>query len=81
MQCFVCADESATQTVAVSICVSCGAGLCHQHALTGHQEEAVPSFGNPVVRRLPGRRLFCGVCAPAYVPEGNHAADLAFASN
>ncbi len=68
MQCFECTDEMAT-TSAVAICVSCGAGLCLQHTLTGHQEEPVVSVGNPASRRLPGRRLFCSACAPAYVVQ------------
>jgi hypothetical protein len=80
MQCFECADELML-VAAVAVCAGCGAGLCREHTLTGFQEEPVATFGNPVTRRLPGRRLFCGTCAPGFVvPDAAGARTAVLAS-
>lgn len=68
MRCFDCATEAHLKTEASANCAVCGAGLCAEHAVQGYAEQPVVSgLGNPAVRRLPGRRLFCRSCAPAYL--------------
>ncbi|ACZ31791.1 hypothetical protein Xcel_2777 [Xylanimonas cellulosilytica DSM 15894] len=69
MRCFDCASETAMVAEAAAVCAGCGAGLCVEHTLQGHEAEPVMTVGNPSVRRLPGRRLFCQACAGAYVVE------------
>ena len=72
MNCFDCMTAH-SRTVAVSygsatavgVCSVCGVGVCEQHARVGHQRVETHSMGNPSSTELPGRRVFCSVCAPA----------------
>ncbi|QAY69100.1 DUF2180 family protein [Xylanimonas protaetiae] len=73
MRCFDCASEATAMADAVAVCSSCGAGICLEHTLSGHQAEPVTSPGNPSTRRLPGRRLFCRACADGYVVDNGFA--------
>ena len=45
------------------MCSTCGAGLCVNHAVVGHADEATASVGNPSSVRLPGRRILCQTCS------------------
>ena len=78
MQCFDCATDDQRERTAAAVCPTCGAGLCVGHAVPGFAEEVHNSLGNPVTRRLPGRRLYCRDCAPAtaVAPEPARAAAL-----
>lgn len=68
MRCYDCATEAQLKTEASANCVVCGAGLCVEHSVEGYSQEALTgSLGNPAVRRLPGRKLFCRTCAPDYL--------------
>ena len=69
MQCYDCAIDDQQERSAAAVCATCGAGLCVDHTTAGHAQEAQPTLGNPVARRLPGRRLFCRECAPAHGTE------------
>ena len=67
MQCFDCTLESSRETPACAICHTCGAGLCAEHAVAGYAQRVVHGPGNPVIERLPGRRVYCRACTPAYL--------------
>ncbi|MGC5168755.1 DUF2180 family protein [Luteimicrobium sp. DT211] len=64
MNCFDCVTSSAS-TAAVAVCSTCGVGVCEQHARIGSRHVETHSMGNPSSAVLPGRRIFCSVCAPA----------------
>lgn len=81
MQCFDCALE-ARISPAVAVCSTCGAGLCTDHAVSGHADEPMATVGNPTTHRLPGRRVVCHTCAAdgafdaAPVPHGRVTASV-----
>jgi len=72
MNCFDCMTTDSRSVAsaygavgAVAVCSLCGVGLCEQHVRVGHVRVETHSIGNPSVSELPGRRVFCDVCAPA----------------
>lgn len=70
MLCFECGVELGVSAPASATCSVCGAGVCVDHVIQGYVEEHVRgSLGNPATYRVPGRRMFCHECAPAYLPE------------
>ncbi len=69
MRCYDCATQNKQDNEAYAVCVACGAGLCLEHAIEGHAEERARSLGNPTMKRLPGRRIFCKECAVEHLPQ------------
>ncbi len=68
MRCYDCEMKHNRTTDASATCSVCGAGLCAEHVIEGYAEEKLQlSLGNPAVRRLSGRRMFCRTCAPDYL--------------
>lgn len=64
MNCLECATRFQRETTAVSTCAQCGAASCVEHTSVGKATVAEHSPGIPSSLPLPGRRLFCPVCAP-----------------
>jgi hypothetical protein len=70
MRCYDCDTQHNPTTEASATCSVCGAGLCPEHLIEGHAEERLSlSLGNPAVRRLHGRRIFCHTCAPDHLED------------
>jgi hypothetical protein len=70
MRCYDCATEAGLKTEASASCAVCGAGLCLDHAIAGYSQESITgSLGNPAVRQLPGRRIFCRTCTPDHLEQ------------
>jgi hypothetical protein len=68
MRCFDCETRDHRTNEASVTCSVCGAGLCVDHAIEAYEQQDVHlSLGNPAVRRLPGRRMYCSTCVPDYV--------------
>lgn len=63
MHCFDCLTSLQSESAAVAVCSSCGAALCGVHARVGSPREEIHSVGSPASRALPGRRIWCAVCA------------------
>nr|WP_300144804.1 DUF2180 family protein [Propionicimonas sp.] len=73
MRCFDCETQRNLSNDAVATCAVCGAGICTVHAVEGYAEEELRyGLGNPSRLRLPGRRLYCRTCAPAYLATAGH---------
>lgn len=67
MQCLDCAMTMTRETPACATCHTCGAGVCVDHVVEGYAQQEVHSLGQPSIVRLPGRRVYCRTCAPAYL--------------
>jgi hypothetical protein len=68
MRCYDCETRHSRTTEASATCSVCGAGLCAERAIEGYAEERLSmSLGNPAVRRLHERRVFCRTGLPDYL--------------
>ncbi|MFE5307252.1 hypothetical protein [Isoptericola sp. NPDC056573] len=64
MNCYECATRDRRERVALASCSTCGAAACLEHTRVGAAVMHEQTPGNPTLTRLPGRRLYCVVCAP-----------------
>lgn len=69
MNCYTCATRQDNDTTALATCSVCGAGICREHATVGTAYVEEHSPGAPTAHALPGRRMFCIICAPEQAGE------------